>query len=79
MKKLVILALLIPTLAIGQKKSDTTRVGDSTSILSYKDVIEFNNTLKKGVSYEDYIKLTPEATLTELIRWVIQRKKLKIQ
>ena len=75
----MILALLIPTLAIGQKKSDSTRVSDSTEVISYKDVVEFNIALKKGVSYEEYLKLTPETTLTKLLRYIIQRKKLIIK
>lgn len=53
-------------------KPKPSKINDSTLIISIKDIQTFNVMLKQGATYDQYTKLTPEATLSELVNWKIR-------
>ena len=85
MKKTIIIALfLIPLFGTAQtaKKQSApaataATITDSTNIFSVKDITVFNESLKKNISYEAYLKMTPESTLGALVNWKIEQLKPK--
>lgn len=89
MKKLITILLLLPVMATAQDvnlshpinklpRSDTPLIKlpitDSTAVISLRDLKIFI-TLLNRIPHEDYIKLTPEAVVTELWNWKLNQKK----
>lgn len=53
-------------------KSSTPKTSSCDSSITFKEILQFNAFLKTAASYDQYSKLTPEATLTELWNWKLK-------
>lgn len=82
-------SLLLVSLSLAAQKKDSLKttirpsviefIDDSTNVVSLKDFNSFIADLKKGLSYEDYVKLTPEATLQQFWGYIFNKKKLQFK
>lgn len=76
-KTVLIFCAAAITLIVGTsqtKKTETkTPLTDSSAVISLRDLQLFNEAMKKTVSFDQYTKLSPEQTLTELWNWKLRQ------
>lgn len=63
------ISLIVYSQVSPPKATTKIPITDSTNVISLRDINQFNDLLKKSITYEQYIKLTPEAILSELWNW----------
>lgn len=82
MKKLITSILILVSLAsFGQDTTKIKQPADSLEFISKINLVEFNKYLRKIISYEDYLKITPDQVINKLYEYAVlvwdEKKKKK--
>jgi hypothetical protein len=70
--------IVLPSQTVKPPTKQKFQINDSLPIISRMDIVNFNEYLKKVASYDQYIKLSPEATLLTLLNWKTDQLKQQL-
>lgn len=76
--QLILIGILVLSFK-SNANAQTQTPQDTVKQISLQDLREFNSYLSRSTSYEDYGKLNPEAILSKLWAWNLNRKQTKIK